>query len=217
MTRNIREDVALLDFIQQDDISIEKDHVRNYANNLIARTLKRCFLTPYIALEQISRVLAYFHIFLPKYTFMEGSKGFVEFPVYQFGEVMGLNNDGEVVTKTTTPFHLTFTYSTNEKGMYDIVASITKDPSLKESKLAEPETGPKTTPGSTVTGQPIDMKHDHDMNGKEDDKSVDSIEKKLMKPGPQFSGPETGPKPTPGAQLLTGSRKVMLGGKLPLF
>lgn len=110
------------------DLSAVRDNINAYLNGVTACT----FITPYIALERVSKVLANYHIFLPKYTFMEGDSGLAVFNVNQFGGKVGMNDDGEVVTSDDSPFSFYFEYNMNDSGTFDVFAEIVDEDELQE-------------------------------------------------------------------------------------
>ena len=167
----ISEEISRAANVESGKIDINDSAVRDNINSLIDGITCHGFITPYIALERVNKILASYHIYLPKYTFMEGDSGLATFPAHQFGEKVGMTNDGEVVTKATTPYTIYFEYQMNDYGTYDIFCSIVTDDELEEleddvadeledadeddDELAEaynqgvhtlPETGPRKTP-----------------------------------------------------------------------
>lgn len=209
----IREEVNLTANVEGGKIDINDSAVRDAINSMLDGITNHCFLTPYIALERVSKVLANFHIFLPKYTFMEGDSGLATFPVHQFGEKVGMMDDGRVVTKATTPFTLWFEYQINDGGKYDVFCAIADEDEMKElhadlsddmNDLAEatlvgPETGPRHKPGADTSSEPgVDMEYEDAIdahNKSEDIRSlIRSIQARAMKPGLKFAGKEAGSK-----------------------
>lgn len=167
------EEVSRAGNVEGGKIDINDSAVRDNINSIIDNVTCQCFITPYIALERVCKALASYHIYLPKYTFMEGDSGLATFPAHQFGEKVGMTNDGQIVTKATTPYTIYFEYQMNDCGTYDIFCSIVTDDELEEleddvadeledadeddDELAEaynqgvhtlPETGPRKTPGA---------------------------------------------------------------------
>ena len=114
------------------NISINDSEVVDAINaNLEASTSCSC-RTPYISLEEIRKVLAYYKIFLPKSGFLDQNHGYDVFEISQFGEKMGMNNNGEVVSASDSPLFLYFEWSMNERGMYDTFASVVNQEELDE-------------------------------------------------------------------------------------
>lgn len=58
-------------------------------NNTLDRALDTYYLTPYIALERIRKVLAPFGIMIPAVIFMNSDGGSKVFPVHQWGGIYG--------------------------------------------------------------------------------------------------------------------------------
>lgn len=163
--RIVKEEVNLSANVEGNRIDIEDSSVRDQVNSYLNGVTAGCFLTPYIALERVTKVLANYHIFLPRYSFMSGDSGAAVFPVNQFGTRIGMRNDGQVVTKHPSSFHVYFEYRTNDEGKYDVFCEIVDDEDLKqlmsdvndeleEAVLAGPETGPRKKPGADSHSEP---------------------------------------------------------------
>lgn len=132
MTRNLREEVDIAPYVERGVVDVHDPAVRDNINTLLTGALGQCFITPYIALEKVRKVLAYYHIFLPKTTFLEGDRGVEVFDIKQFGELAGMRNNGDVVTRVDGSQNLYFEYKMNDKGMYDIFCEIVTDEELDD-------------------------------------------------------------------------------------
>lgn len=132
MTRNLREEVDIAPYVERGVIDVHDPAVRDNINTLLTGALGQCFITPYIALEKVRKVLAYYHIFLPKTTFLEGDRGVEVFDIKQFGELAGMRNNGDVVTRVDGSQNLYFEYKMNDKGMYDIFCEIVTNEELDD-------------------------------------------------------------------------------------
>lgn len=128
----LEEDVNLSANVQSGKVSLDLSAVRDNINAYLNGVTSCTFVTPYIALERVSKVLANYHIFLPKYTFMEGDSGLAVFNINQFGGKVGMNDDGEVVTADDSPFSFYFEYNMNDKGTFDVFAEIVDEDELQE-------------------------------------------------------------------------------------
>jgi hypothetical protein len=113
-------------------ISINDPTVMDAINSNLEVSTSSTFRTPYNALEEIRKMLAYYKIFLPKSMFLDQNHGNDVFEVSQFGEKMGMNNQGEVVTASDSPLFVYFEWSLNEKGMYDVFAALVNQEELDE-------------------------------------------------------------------------------------
>lgn len=113
-------------------ISINDPTVVDALNANLDASTSSSFRTPYNALEEVRKVLAYYKIFLPKSIFLDQNHGNDVFEISQFGEKMGMNNDGEVVAASDSSLFLYFEWSMDEKGMYDVFASIVNSEELEE-------------------------------------------------------------------------------------
>ena len=78
-------------------VDIENSSVRDGLNSQLAGVTTGKFVTPYIALERVSKALANFHIFIPRHSFLEGDSGMFVWPINQFGIKFGQQNDGTFV------------------------------------------------------------------------------------------------------------------------
>jgi hypothetical protein len=113
-------------------VGVESEAVRDNINNLLKGVTAKPFVTPYIALERVRKVLAYFHIFLPAYNFMQGDYGYNIFNINQFGTKFGQTNDGDVVVKEDSPYSVYFEYQAGDDGLFDIFCELVTDDELEE-------------------------------------------------------------------------------------
>ena len=113
-------------------MDVRNPEVRDSINTLLDSATAMGFITPYTALEKVSKVLANFHILLPKYTFASGNDGMTIFEINQFGPKIGMNDSGEVVTKESSPYYIYFEYATNESGMFEVFASVVDEEELSD-------------------------------------------------------------------------------------
>jgi len=131
-TEYLNEDFDPAIFNAEGGISITDPSVIDAINSNLEMSTGCDCRTPYIALEEVRKVLAYYKIFLPKSVFLDQNHGNDVFEVSQFGEKTGMNNQGEVVTADNYPLFVYFEWSLNEKGLYDTFASIVDQNELDE-------------------------------------------------------------------------------------
>jgi hypothetical protein len=132
MKRYFKEDFDPAIYNSEGEISIDNPAVVDAINaNLDAETYCS-FITPYVGLEKIRKILAYYKIFIPKSTVLDQNHGNDVFEISQFGMKMGMKDNGEVVTKDDSSLVLYFEWSMNKRGMYDIFASIVDQDDLEE-------------------------------------------------------------------------------------
>lgn len=112
-------------------IDLKNGDVLDGMNGALAEVTFEPTLTPYIAWEKVIKVLATYHVFMPK-TFLEGSHGNHVAPVFQFGEKMGMTDDGVVKTHTDTDLFLYFEWLENEEGQFEIFAEVVNEEELAE-------------------------------------------------------------------------------------
>ena len=113
-------------------VGVEDPAVRDNINNLLDGVTAKNFITPYIGLERISKVLANFHISVPKYTFAGGDEGVTAFEINQFGPKIGMTDDGQVKTNESSPYYLYFEYRAADDGMFGVFASVATEEELDD-------------------------------------------------------------------------------------
>jgi hypothetical protein len=131
-TEYLNEDFDPAIYNSDGGISIDDPSVIDAINSNLDASTSCSFRTPYNALEEVRKILAYYKIFLPKSIFLDQNHGNDVFEISQFGEKSGINDNGEVVTASDSPLFVYFEWSLNEKGMYDIFTSIVDEDELDE-------------------------------------------------------------------------------------
>lgn len=154
------EEVNPFQYTGKGKMDVRDAAVRDNINTLLTGALMACTLTPYIALEKVRKVLAYFHISIPGTSFMEGDRGIKTFEVEQFGLKFGMKNDGQIVNfnsvdkdmthgahidgenfnyftapgteNTDEKYHIYFEYKMNDKGLFDVFSEIVTDDELED-------------------------------------------------------------------------------------
>ena len=113
-------------------VGVDNGPVRDNINIHLASVTAKCCSTPYHAMEMIRKVLAPFSIFPPQTNFLDGDSGHEVFPIKQFGDKMGMTNDGTVVVKNYDPYYVYFEYQMNDMGSFDIFCEIVEESELQE-------------------------------------------------------------------------------------
>jgi len=113
-------------------IDVRDSDARDNINRILSGITHGRFVTPYIAFERVSKALANFLIFPPRQSFLEGDSGEVHFEIKQFGEKMGMNNDGTVVTAPELPYYIYFEYRLDDNGMFNIFCEVVDQDDLEE-------------------------------------------------------------------------------------
>lgn len=131
-TEYLSEDFDPAIYNSDGSISIDDPSVIEAINNNLEAATSCTFRTPYNGLEEVRKILAYYKIFLPKSMFLDQNHGNDVFEISQFGNKMGMNNDGEVVSNDSSSLFVYFEWSMTEKGMYDIFASVVDQDELNE-------------------------------------------------------------------------------------
>lgn len=113
-------------------VGVDNGPVRDNINIHLAAVTSRSCSTPYHAMEMIRKVLAPFSIFPPQTNFLDGDSGHEVFQIKQFGDKMGMTNDGSVVVKNFDPYYVYFEYQMNDMGSFDIFCEIVTEDELEE-------------------------------------------------------------------------------------
>ena len=111
--------------------SIDNSVTKEIINSRLANATSNPFLTPYIALGSIARILAYVNIIVPQYTFLDRDEGEVVFDATQVGQIAGVNLDGSPA-KTEADHFIYFSYSMNDEGYYDCFAALVDSDELED-------------------------------------------------------------------------------------
>jgi hypothetical protein len=113
-------------------VGVDNGPVRDNINIHLASVTARPHATPYHAMEMVRKILAPFSIFPPQTNFLDGDSGHEVFPISQFGNKMGMTNDGTVVVKNYDPYYIYFEYQMNDRGSFDIFCEIVEESELQE-------------------------------------------------------------------------------------
>jgi hypothetical protein len=140
-------------------VGVDNGPVRDNINIHLASITAKPYATPYHAMEMVRKVLAPFSIFPPSTNFLDGDSGHEIFEINQFGNKMGMTNDGTVVIKDADPFFVYFEYAMNDKGSFDIFSEIVTEDELDEI-LADIEADMEE--GDTTTGDGEDAEDSFD-------------------------------------------------------
>lgn len=130
--RYIKEDFDPSINVEGGSIDINDDAVEDAINRYISAVTAKACVTPYIALEKIRKILAYYKIFIPQTVFLEGDEGNEVFEISQFGDKMGMTDDGEVKVKNDDGLYLYFEWMMNEDGLFDVFSEIVDEDELDE-------------------------------------------------------------------------------------
>ena len=118
--------------LNEGSLDVGSQDIRDEVNVYLNGVTGECFVTPYVAFERIRRVLATYHIFLPASIFFDGSTGVKIFNVSQYGEKVGMDNEGNFKTNVSSPYFLYFEYVINEEGGFDVFSEIVTQDELDE-------------------------------------------------------------------------------------
>jgi hypothetical protein len=129
---NVEEDFDTSINVEGGSIDINDDAVLDAVNRKLAGLTTKSCITPYIKLQKIRELLAYYNIFLPQTVFLEGDDGNEVFEISQFGEKIGMDNQGVVKKKNSDGLYLYFEWVTNDSGMIDVFAEVVDKEDLEE-------------------------------------------------------------------------------------
>ena len=106
---HLKEEVLPSVQVADGGLDISKPAVRAAINAAIAGVVSQPAVTPYVVFNRLSKLLAQYHIVLPK-RFLEGDKGVEVFEVKQFGHKMGMTDSGEFVNEVPSTHYLFLQY-----------------------------------------------------------------------------------------------------------
>jgi hypothetical protein len=130
-------------------------------NSRLVAATNHAYLTPYIALGNIARILAYVGIVVPQYTFLDREEGEVVFDAPQFGQVAGVNIDGTPAIPKTQYF-IYFSYAMNEDGYYDCFAALVDIDELDNIMDEGEDTDPDEVHNAQKLGEESVNEEDHE-------------------------------------------------------
>lgn len=157
-------------------IDIANESVRDEINGYLSAVATRPCITPYIALNKMRKVLAHFHIYLPKRAYMEGKHGVEVWEIHQFGHKMGMTDQGEFIKSTPCKYYLFFHYHLMG-SMYFVEAKIVDNDELEKKmdmteRMFAEEADAAHRQGIAKAMSPKEPMHDEDDEGTESTKKA---------------------------------------------
>jgi len=140
---------------------LDNSVTREIINSRLVAATNHAYLTPYIALGNIARILAYVGIVVPQYTFLDREEGEVVFDAPQFGQVAGVNIDGTPAIPKTQYF-IYFSYAMNEDGYYDCFAALVDIDELDNIMDEGEDTDPDEVHNAQKLGEEPVNEEDHE-------------------------------------------------------
>jgi len=125
----LSEEVMPTALVADGSFDLENPAVRAQINIILAGISSHSCVTPYHALRKISKALAYFHIILPKKTYMEGERGLEVYELQQFGHKMGMTDQGEFISGVPPKHYLYMSYS-QVMGRFLVTAKVVGEDEL---------------------------------------------------------------------------------------
>lgn len=119
----ISEEVLPTAMVQDGNFDLRNEMVRDQINTILSGICSHSHITPYITLRKVSKALAYFSIILPKKTFLEGKKGVEVYEMMQFGNKIGMNDEGEFINEVPEKYFLFFQFN-QFGGMFGCIARV---------------------------------------------------------------------------------------------
>ena len=129
--KNYLKEEVMPTVLSNGSIDIANESVRDEINGYLSAIASRPCITPYVAMNKMRKMLAYFHIYLPKRAYMEGKHGVEVWGINQFGDKMGMTDQGEFVKSVPAKFHLFFHYHL-VGSHYFIDAKVVTDEELED-------------------------------------------------------------------------------------
>ena len=157
-------------------IGIERDAVRDEINGILSGIGSQPCITPYGSLNRIRKALAYFSIFLPKKVYMEGRHGIEVWEIHQFGDKMGMTDQGEFIKSVPAKYYLFLHYHLIG-SMYFLESKIVDDNELEErlsraERMVAEEADASNRQGIAKAMAPKEPMHDEDDEGTESTKKA---------------------------------------------
>lgn len=128
----IKENITPFAQTEKGFVGIDNGPVRDNINMLLSQATLMPFSTPYHALEVVRRILASYHIFIPQTKFLDGDSGHEVFMINQFGDKYGYDSNSNIVSKTTSPYHIYFEYAMTDSGKFDVFSEVVTEDELQE-------------------------------------------------------------------------------------
>lgn len=189
---NIHEDLDSAFNVEKGSISVDNDAVIDTINSYLSRVTSKSYITPYIAMENVRKVLTYYKIFIPQNVFLEDDEGHEVFEVNQFGDKFGIDNEGVVKEKHSDDLFIYFEWSMNENGLFDTFCEIVDEEELdeimadieeeSEEDEGEEEDDNDGAEASHDVYKASNMKEDYDFRSKQDAEDSAAIAKRARKP-----------------------------------
>jgi hypothetical protein len=179
----ISEEVLPTANVEDGHFDLENDAVRAEINSILSGICSNAHVTPYVTLRKMSKALAYFGIILPKKTFLEGEKGVEVYEMMQYGEKMGMTNQGEFVREVPAKYYLFFQYRMmNGKyhSMAKVVDKVGLDKLLSVAEVTMAECWDKVTMSQRKAGRD-DIQTNADHGSPSFKKAADTSERKKDK------------------------------------
>lgn len=111
-------------------------------NYQLGQVTGTAYLTPYIALQRVAKVLAQHNMIVPKAPFLDPDFGDIDIEINTFpNDVTGLDGTGEFTkpTDVVPAYTLKFSWGQNEKGEIEAVAEVVENSTATEENFLEIE------------------------------------------------------------------------------
>ena len=160
-------------------VGVDNGPVRDNINIHLASVTAKPYASPYHAMEIVRKALAAFSIFPPSTNFLDGDSGHEIFAINQFGDKMGMTNDGQVVVKSADPYFVYFEYAMNDKGSFDVFCEIVTEDELDEI-LSDLESEMEENPTTSGDGDDAEDSFDEYKSENQIKEEVESIVEQVL-------------------------------------
>jgi hypothetical protein len=113
-------------------MDINDEATRDNINVLLNSATSLSFPNPYVALEKVKKVLANWHIFLPRTVYMQNDHGVDVWPIEQFGGKAGMTDDGQYKVADADPYYVFFEYALNDAGTFTVYCEVVSEDELED-------------------------------------------------------------------------------------
>lgn len=120
-------------YISKNQVDLAKESTRNELNRNLAASFASEISSPYVGWTKLDKILAMYHIIVPRINFEEGEDGEYVLAISQFGGKFGASMDG-TITSPNEPdqadYFLYYSYALGGGGFYKATAVIVDEEEL---------------------------------------------------------------------------------------
>lgn len=147
------------------NFDVSKPATRELINRTLDVVTSKNFITPYVAINEVAKQLAYYGIIVPRFTFTHPVEGEEVFKLRVPGEAGGQNKDGTfsspvIKGSDAGDYYLFFAYSLNDEGFTEVYAEVVDSSGLQELQTDEQDS------------DYLDIEESHDVQKTQNIKSI---------------------------------------------